>query len=112
MKVKKLNEMDNFEMNNNFPQHLIDLFESLHYEEDSGVYTGNAQNIRSNIKTIEFSINKDYLICTHNSKVLFKIIKNVDIGTLLVIMQHFGIFHRRYIYERIDAIVENFHENN
>jgi hypothetical protein len=115
MKIKRLNDPYDEEkwdeVQNNFPPRLIDLFTTLNYEGGDGVYVGRAMNIRSDVKTIKFSIQDEYLICTHENRELFKIIKNVNVGTLLVIMQYFGIIHHRFIYERIDGIVDDFREN-
>jgi hypothetical protein len=75
--------------------------------EEDGTYVGYGNNCGG--AKIVFEFKNHFLICTKNDMPLFSIIyADLSIGTFLVLLQEFGIIHHRFIYERVDFLVEQF----
>ena len=80
--------------------------------QENGTYLGESARRNPREEKIVFSFEHHYLICKAGQSVLFSILfENLSVGTLLVILQEYGIFHERYVYERVDGIEETFEDS-
>lgn len=79
--------------------------------QEDGTYIGYGANNSKPNEIIKFEFKNHFLFCSQGEDILFQIIyANLTIGTLLVLLQEFGIYHERYVYEKVDAIEEHFEE--
>jgi hypothetical protein len=87
----------------------VEIFDRINFIKNGDSYVGKPAN-RRNKSDITLTTDLSYIECICEDKLLFKIGDDVSVGTLIVILQEFGIIHERYIYERVDAIKEEFLE--
>ena len=87
---------------------IINLLERIAFLlEEDGTYVGYGANCGDS--KIFFEFKNHLLICTKDDIPLFSIVyADLSIGTFLVLLQEFGIIHHRFIYERVDFLVEQF----
>ena len=79
-------------------------------EDIDGFFVGIGQNSRDGL-LFKFAIFEEKICCFKNELLLFQVPLNIDFGTFLVLCQDFGIIHQRFIYERVEAVEEEFREN-
>lgn len=93
-----------------FPEDIIKTLDALGYVKNGlNYYSADTNKLK-----IEFSINNGMLSCKNITtfKNIFTIDANIEVGYFIVILQAYGIINHRYIYERIDAIRDQFDEIN
>ena len=110
MEEQKIKVID-MNTNHEFPKHIVEVLEALKFEKKELRYYGKGQNY-PNDAIIEFGIDGDSLMCKDvtNMKPLFIVKANIGLGYFIVLLQAYYIIHGRYIYERVDAIKEEFQE--
>ena len=93
---------------------LIKTFTKLGFKlQEDGTYLGESANRNPRNEEVMFSFEHHYLICKTGQTVLFSILfENLSVGTLIVLLQEYGIFHERYVYERVEHIEEIFEESD
>jgi len=110
MEIKKFEQVSN----NPYPGKILEILQKIGFVEKSGIMIGSSANRRSRGE-IQFLMHDDgELLCQEaNGNLLFTLNtkEKISSGGFLVLLQEFGIIHHRYIYERVDAIEEDFLEN-
>lgn len=82
---------------------LISVLKKIGFKETLGYYSKNNYKV---------SLDEDFIICHKDFELLFQIKSNVALATLLVMFQEYQIFHDRYCYERLEAIEEDFEDDD
>lgn len=82
---------------------LISALKKIGFKEHLGYYLKGSYKI--------FLEEDDFIECHKDFELLFKI-KSVNLGTLLVVLQQYQIFHERYCYERVECIEETFDDDD
>jgi hypothetical protein len=85
-------------------EEIIDICKNINFiqiSENSFINVGNSYVLNVFSDCIEY-------IEIDKKRVIFDLRGNIDLGMLLVVFQNYGIIHERYIYERMDAIAEQF----
>jgi len=111
-KEEEITEIVNMSTNHEFPKHIVEVLEYLKFEKKELRYYGMAQNYHIKDAVIEFGIDGDSLMCKDvtSMKPLFIVNSNIALGYFLGLLQAYNIIHGRYIYERVEAIAEEFSE--
>jgi hypothetical protein len=86
-------------------------YKSVSFAQDSdGFFVGIGQNSRDGL-LFKFAIFEEKICCFKNELLIFQIPLNIDFGTFIVLCQDFGVIHKRFIYEHVEAVEEEFREN-
>lgn len=90
--------------------HIIDALERIGFVEDGLYYTQEEkQKGRPNCK---FSIMNNQLSCYNDDDghLVFTVSVDISLGALLALFQSFNLISEPYIYQRLDAIEEQFED--
>ena len=80
---------------------LILVLKKIGFKEHLGYYIKNDYKI---------FLEDSFIVCHENFELIFQIKDDIELGTLLVILQQYQIFHERYCYEVLEGIEERFEE--
>jgi hypothetical protein len=107
---EKVKEVVNMNTNHEFPKDIAKALEFLKFEKKELRYYGKGHNYKIKDAIIEFGIDDENLMCKDvtNMKPLFVVSSSIGLGYFLVLLQAYGIYHKRYVYERVDGILEQF----
>lgn len=96
--------------NHEFPHDIAKALEALKFEKKELRYYGKPNNYKVKDAIIEFGIDGDSLMCKDvtSMKPIFIVDSAIGLGYFLVLLQAYGIYHKRYVYERVDGILEQF----
>ena len=90
---------------------VVDFLEKLNFTKNKDdFYVGKGQNNRSG-EPFKILLINNRIVCHRGLDILFHIPQDIKLGTFIVLCQEFGIIHERYIYERVEAIYEEFEES-
>jgi hypothetical protein len=81
---------------------------SFRYNSD-GFFVGQGQNNRGGTE-FKIAVFDNKIACFQGDALIFQVPLTIDLGTFLVLTQEFGIIHERFIYERVEAIEDEFIE--
>lgn len=96
---------------------ISDFLKKLEFNELENTLVGKPALYTGRInEDVKFFMDMDYLVCSQNDNIIFRIsvyngkapTREISIGTLLVLLQEYGIIHERFIYESVDHIYEEF----
>lgn len=91
-------------------EELESLLKRLNFEKIDEHYVGYEKGTGDK-STVTIKLIDNIIICTKNEKLLFQVENSMSLGGLLALFQEFRLIHERYIYERLDAIEEQFLES-
>jgi hypothetical protein len=107
---KQKSEIIDMNTNHEFPNHIAKVLDALKFEKKELRYYGKPNNYKVKDAIIEFGIDGDSLMCRDvtSMKPIFIVDSAIGLGYFLVLLQAYGIYHKRYVYERVDGILEQF----
>lgn len=91
---------------------IINMFENIGYLiQEDGTYIGYGACNKNPEELIKFEFKDHYLICTEGNKILFSILYDgMSIGTILVILQEYGLFYEKNTEKLVKNIANNFNK--
>lgn len=89
----------------------LNLFlKSVSFRKDKeGFFIGQGKNNSIGIP-FKIAVFNGQIACFRNDVILFQLPMHIGLGAFLVIAQEFGIAHEKFIYDWVDAIEEQFIE--
>lgn len=89
---------------------IINVLENIGYLlQEDGTYIGYGVGNKNPDDLIKFEFKDHFLVCTEGTQILFSIIYDgMSIGTLLVLLQEYGLFYDKNFLNAIKDITNKF----